>query len=297
MPKAPNELLRGGPLYWQTADYQQRLYMQYRRQIEALAASRYRWLNLPSSVDERYLEMTLVLQGQASIAKPRKRKNLYATQAAYKGMLDINDNPIKWQCVTNQRGTFAADITTGVFVFDNLMRINIVNWIELQARELLDIQQTMQANRLHQKVPYIITGPQEKQQDIANIYRMIMQGEPAILANSSIDLIKIDALDVKQPYIGENLEAAWRNQWNNIYTMLGIKNLPYKAERQVSDEIEDQTLPIQLASMNGLIPRRQAAERLNKLYDLNVEVIERNDDESHKINYLLDPTKQEEAQK
>jgi hypothetical protein len=294
MSKYLHEIKPGEPLYWQTADYQNRLLIQYREQIKALAISRYRWIGLPDNIDQRYLETTLLYQGQASIAKPRKRDRFYATQCAYQGILDINDNPVRWQCLSNQRHRFHADVTTGVFIFDNLLRINITNWIELQARELLDIQQTMQINRLHQKVPYIITGPQEKKQDMLNLYRMIATGEPAIIANDSINLIKVDVLDVKQPYIGEELEAAWRNQWNNIYTMLGIKNLPFKAERQVADEIEDQSHPTQLASMNGLITRRQAAKRLNKLFGLDVKVVERNDEMTHNYNLLNDLTQQED---
>lgn len=294
MSKYLREIKPGEPLYWQTPDYQNRLLIQYREQIKALAISRYRWIGLPDSIDQRYLETTLLYQGQASIAKPRKRDVLYATQCAYQGVLDINDNPVQWQCLSNQRHRFHADVTTGVFIFDNLLRINLTNWIELQARELLDIQQTMQINRLHQKVPYIITGPQEKKQDMLNLYRMIATGEPAIIANDSINLIKVDVLDVKQPYIGEELEAAWRNQWNNIYTMLGIKNLPFKAERQVADEIEDQSHPTQLASMNGLITRRQAAKRLNKLFGLGVKVVERNDEMTHNYNLLHDLPQQQE---
>lgn len=291
-----HEIKPGEPLYWQTADYQNQLLIQYREQIKALAISRYRWIGLPDNIDQRYLETTLLYQGQASIAKPHKRNRLYATQCAYQGILDINDNPVRWQCLSNQRHRFHADVTSGVFIFDNLLRINMTKWIELQARELLDIQQTMQINRLHQKVPYIITGPQEKKQDMLNLYRMIATGEPAIIANDSINLIKIDVLDVKQPYIGEELEAAWRNQWNNIYTMLGIKNLPFKAERQVADEIEDQSHPTQLAFMNGLITRRQAAKRLNKLFGLNVKVVERNDEMTHNYNLLHDLTQQENSE-
>ena len=54
--------------YWQTADRNERLYQYYINLIMQMAMSRFRWLNLPPTCDERYLEWILCLEGVATIA-------------------------------------------------------------------------------------------------------------------------------------------------------------------------------------------------------------------------------------
>ena len=67
-------------LYWQTGDYNSRLFWTFRAQIMALALNRYKWINLPPTCDERYLEMILLTQGLASIAFPRKQPGIFYTK-------------------------------------------------------------------------------------------------------------------------------------------------------------------------------------------------------------------------
>ena len=53
----------GQPLYWQTAGYNQRLYRMFRAEMLGMCLNRFKWVNLPKTCNERYLELTLLVQG------------------------------------------------------------------------------------------------------------------------------------------------------------------------------------------------------------------------------------------
>lgn len=286
-----NGLLWGNDTYWATGAYNTRLFQMFRQQIIMLAMTRFRWLNLPATCDERYLEWTLLTQGVATIAHPKSQPAaFYSTQVAYASPLNVYDNPTRWMSVGNNGWRFNASNRTGVLVWDNRYRVPIIDWVDIWARELCDIQRTMQMNRMHQKIPYILKGPQEKRLDMINLYKQIAGGEPAVLATNGIETIDMDVLKTDVPFIGADMYAALQNQWNTIYMGLGINNIPFKEERQIEDEVRSQTAPTQLMALNPLEARREACERLNRrfpdIFTEPLEVVWREDNESDNYNYV-----------
>lgn len=286
-----NGLLWGNDTYWATGAYNTRLFQMYRQQIMELALVRFRWVNLPESCDERYLEWTLLTQGIATIAYPRKQPGVfYSTQVAYASPLNVYDNPTRWQSIGNNGWRFTASNRTGVLVWDNRYRIPIIDWVDIWARELVDIMRTMQMNRMHQKIPFILKGPQEKRLDMINLYKQVAGGEPAVIATNGIETIDMSVLKTDVPYLGAELFSAWQNQWNTIYQGLGIDNLPFKQERQIEDEVKSQTMPTQLMALNPLEARREACHKLNERFPQYfpepLDVVWRQDNESDNYNLL-----------
>lgn len=261
-----NPLMIGDDVYWSSAVYNQRMYQMFREQIINLALSRFKWVGLPKTCDARYLEYTLLFQGVATIAHTKKQPNTYySTMAAYDSPLNVYDNPTHWLSIGNNGWRFNANTHIGALVWDNMLRIPITNWIDIYARELVDVWRTKQINRLHQKVPFIIQGDQTKKLDMINIYKQIAGGEPAIIATNGLENMKIDVLKIDAPYLGEELQTEWQNIWNCVYTMLGIDNAPFKAERQVAEEIKSMTMPSSLMALNPLESRRQAIKKLQHI--------------------------------
>lgn len=286
-----NGLLWGNDTYWATGAYNTRLFQMYRQQIMELALVRFKWVNLPDSCNERYLEWTLLTQGIATIAYPRKQPGVfYSTQVAYASPLNVYDNPTRWQSIGNNGWRFTASNRTGVLVWDNQYRFPIIDWVDIWARELVDIMRTMQMNRMHQKIPFILKGPQEKRLDMINLYKQVAGGEPAVIATNGIETIDMSVLKTDVPYLGAELFSAWQNQWNTIYQGLGIDNLPFKQERQIEDEVKSQTMPTQLMALNPLEARREACHKLNERFPQYfpepLDVVWRQDNESDNYNLL-----------
>jgi hypothetical protein len=162
--------------------------------------------------------------------------------------------------------------------------------IQLYANELTHIRMTKRINRMHQQVPFILKGPQEKRQDMANLFKQVAGGEPAVLATDGIEQIDYDALQTGVQYLGTELAEDEKNVWDRIYTMLGIENNPFKAERQTEDEIRAQKQPTGLILMSSLGERRKAADKLNDRFGQYltepIQVVLRQDNESENWNFM-----------
>ena len=277
-------------MLWQSAELNDNLFWYYVNVITQMAMTRFRWLNLPSTCDERFLEWTLCYEGVATIAFPKKMKGtFFSTQAVTQGPINIYDVPTKWRSFGNNGWNFYCDNSNGVLVYDNVTRYPLMNGIQLYADELTHIRITKRMNRMHQQIPWIITGPQEKRQDMANLFKQVAGGEPAILGTDGLQTIDFNALQTGVPFLGEDLAADETSVWNRIYTMLGIENNPFKAERQTEDEIRAQKTPTGLVLLASLEERRRAAEKLNqrfgKYLSAPISVVLRQDNLSENWNF------------
>lgn len=256
-----------GEMYWQSPSYTNRVYTMYRNQILSLALTRFEWHGLPDTCNSRYLEWTLLTQGQATISFPKSQPGIfYSTQVAWQSPPNIYDNPTKWQSIGNNGWRFDANPTQGVVVWDNLLRFPILDAIDLQARELTDLTRTEQINRLHQKTPYLLTGPQDKKLDLTNLWKQIAGGEPAVIGTDGLSQIDVKAISTQVPFIASEIDAAIQNCWTRTYQLLGIDALPFKQERQVEDEIISQQAPSSMQALGFLAARREACEVLNKRF-------------------------------
>lgn len=283
-----------GDTYWQSAAYNQRLYSALRAQVLQLALMRFKWLNLPKTCDERFLEWTLLLEGAATISAPEKqfrRDNpaasaFYSTQMVQRDRLNIYQNPTKWASVGANGWRFDANPSRGVVIYDNITRYPIMASIDLHIRELVDIYRARQMNRMHTKTPYLITAPRDMELTAINTVKQILGGEPAILGVESMANIDVETINTNVPYLGMELDAAEQNTWNRIYQLLGISNLTFKRERQIEDEVQAQTEPTDLAAASPLYCRREAANLLNERFGLEIGVVWRQDNFSENYNLL-----------
>lgn len=251
-------------LYWQSASFTNRMYNMYRNQILSLALTRFEWHGLPATCNARFLEWTLLTQGQATISFPKDQEGVfYSTQVTWQGAPNIYDNPPRWLSIGNNGWRFSAGPTQGVVVWDNLLRMPILDAIDLMARELTDLSRTEQINRLHQKTPYILTGPQDKKIDMTNLWKQIAGGEPAVIGTDGLSQIEVSAIKTDVPYIASEIDAAIQNTWTRIYQLLGIDAMPFKQERQIEDEVISQQAPSSMQALGFLAARREAAEVLN----------------------------------
>ena len=242
----------------------------------------------------------MVTQGVATLAFPKKQAGIfYSTQAVTDGRLNVYNMPTRWRSYGNNGWNFFVDNSNGVLIYDNSTRSSIYEGIELYANELTHVRITKRLNRLHQQIPYILTGPQEKRQDMMNMFKDIATGEPAIIGVNEMQNIQVNSIDTQVKFLGEELSQEETNIWNQVFTMLGIENTTFKAERMTEDEIRARKSPSMLIAMSSLTERRKAAEKLNERFgkylteEIKVEM--RQDNESDNWNLLHNITSQIKA--
>lgn len=252
----------------QSVSLNRRTYLFYYNLIESMAVSRFKWLNLPNTCDSRFLERTLVRQGIATIAFPQKWVGSFRSlRCVPQGKLNLYDRPTAWIAEGDNGTRFTCNNSTGVVLYDNNTRFPLMEGIALYANELTHLAMARRVNRFHQQIPFIMTGPQERKQDMLRLFRQIADGEPAVIGYDALTQdINYDVLSTNVTFLGEQFAADEKNLWNSIYSMLGINNVTFKLERQIEDEVKAQQSPAELVRLSSLQERRRAADWLNKTF-------------------------------
>lgn len=300
LPPILNDETRGRSDYWQTAHLNAQMMEIYRDEITLLALNRYRWINLPETVDPLTLEWLLLTEGSASIAFPRNLEGIfYATSYSSESPLNMYNRPKRWTCTPlNGAQSYDANISQGTVVFNSQTRFPTLIKINAYAQQLADVYITKRVNLWHQRTPMVLKVPQDKELDAINIAKQMGGGEPMIIGTDGIGDADISAITQKPaPYIGKELTDAERAIWARVFDMLGIPNVIFKAERQITTEVEAQNEETSIIRLDGLRERRKAADELNRRFfepnpyypqclDKPISVVKSEDYESTNWNVL-----------
>lgn len=283
--------------YWQSAAYNQELALIYEDWLMGLALSRFRWEGLPETCNERYMEWTLLTEGVATIAK--KGGIWYSLQAIQQGQPNKYDLPQCWRAM-GQSGwpNFGCNWSNGVVLYDNMMRTPLMWKLSVFARRLALCDRTFDINLLQQHKPVALAVDENgvEELDGINIFKQLYGGEPAILGTNRLKTLaeSVTVLNLNVPFIGEEIQTAQGNIWTQVYTLLGIDSLTQKSERMIEDEVTSLQSPAELNRYNPLKARREAADKLNERFGLNVHVYwaseweSANYDYTHKLERMAD---------
>lgn len=286
-----------GDNYWQSSDFNQRCFNSYLVWLESMYINRFRWLGLPETCDQRFLEYSLLTTGVCSIAHPKSMPGVFfSTRANLNGRWNVYDTPSRWESIGNNGWRFQASPKSGVLVYDNRLRIPRFSQIEFFARRLAALDRIEDLNMQQQRTPWLITAPRESVNDAKQIYKQIQGGEPAILAKPTISNVTIDAINTSVPYLGKEFSDKKLALWDEIYAFMGISHVGQKSERLTSEEVSASNEPANLMALDGLNARREAMEVFNLRFGQNVQVVWNKDNESDMYNFLRNPLVNEEAQ-
>lgn len=258
--------------------FNNRAYIYQYNRIKELAISRFKWNNLPDSIDERFLELTLFEQGMAVFFYDEVMKYL-ALPAMVGGMLDVYRIPTKRTAYANNGFNMHLDNTDSVIIWNNKLHDNMIYGCEMFARRLYECDRTIDVNIKAQKTPILITCSENQRLTLKNTYEQYTGNAPVIFADKDIDILKsLQAIPTLAPYVADKLLETKTQIWNECLTWLGISNTNYqKKERLISDEVS-RNMGGTVASRNsGLEMRKQACDEINRMFGLNISV-EFNDD-------------------
>lgn len=264
-----------GMVYNQTEMLNEMTYRYHYQNLYSLALNRIKWLNLPDGCNERFLEETLLLNGQAVIFKDWKSKLFFSTRVMASGPLNVYNNPTKLRSVGNNGWSIKVPWDKGVMVWETQDRYySTLSHLEIFACRLMETDRTSDVNLQTMKRPFIITGPEEKYQEMVNFYSDINSNQPCVIGLPHLSDCEIKVLQTGAVYLGE--ELAYRKQllMNEFLTFLGIDNPGLeKQERMTEEEVERIQSQTMFRRMNYLSPRRDAAKVLNERFGLNIEVV------------------------
>ena len=97
--------------------------------------------------------------------------------------------------------------------------------------------------------------------------------QPFIFGGKDLDINAIKTIDTGAPYVADKLYDLKLKYWNEALTYLGIPNVgDSKRERMITSEISSTMGGVNACRCSRLNERKEACERINKMFNLNIDV-------------------------
>ena len=255
-------------------------YWYYIDRLTELSISMFEWVNLPDTVDERFMEMTLFNNGSAVFFEDEILGKL-VLPVAINGGWNVYKIPIRRRAYS-VNGYQNPDLTikNSVIIYNNMIRTNSIRPVRMFARKLWDLDRSIEVNARAQKTPVLLQGSEQQRLTLLNTYKELDGNSPVIMADKDIDLRTgaITAISTKAPYVADKLYQLKTQVWNEALTYLGISNLNIqKKERLVADEVVRNLGGTIASRYSRLESRRKACEAINKMFGTEIEVNYRED--------------------
>lgn len=255
-------------------------YWQYFNRLRELSISMFDWKNLPDDVDFRYLENALFLDGKAVFYREDGLDKYVALNVVDKGEFNVYGYPTRREAYSKYNGKYHSDLTedNSVIIYNNLIRTNSTLDVLNFSKRLYNLDRIIDVNANAQKTPVLILADETERLTMKNLYKEYDGNAPVIFGAKNLDLKSITVLKTDAPYICDKIYELKSQIWNEALTYLGIANVnTQKKERLVTDEVASQQGGTVASRYSRLEARRQAAEKINKMFGLNIEVYFRED--------------------
>lgn len=257
---------------WQSAELNNKTYIDYYNRLMELALNVFEWENLPPSVDERFLELTLYEMGYCLYFNDEIIGNLALT-CTIGGQLDVYRIPVLRRAYAVNGYNKMCSTKDSVLIFNNYLHTPTQLTIELFARRLYEIERAIDVNVKAQKTPTLILSSEQQRLTMRNLYMQYDGNEPFIFGDKNMDIEGIKSLKTDAPFVADKLETLKHQIWNEALTFCGIENSNQdKKERLVSDEVGSNYGNIEAQRNVMLNVRKQACKKINAMFGTNIDV-------------------------
>lgn len=257
---------------WPSAQINNQTYIDYYQRLMEFAINMFEWRNLPPTVDERFLELTLYEKGYCLYFNDEVVGNLALT-CTIGGMLDVYRIPTDRRAFAVNGYNKICTSQDSVLIFNNYLHTPTILTIELFARRLYEIERTIDVNVKAQKTPTLVLASEQQRLTMKNLYMQYDGNEPFIFGDKDMDFDGIKCLKTDAPYVADKLQVLKHQIWNEALTFCGIENSNQdKKERLVADEVGSNYGNIEAQRNVMLNARRQAADKINRMFGTNIEV-------------------------
>lgn len=254
-------------------------YTQYFNRLMELSISMFEWKNLPSTCDDRYLELALFMNGSAVFFQDDVLEDYVALDVICSGRLDVYGNPVlrrAYSRYNNYQKLLKGN--NSVIIWNNYTRTNSVLDVEMFARRLYNLDRIIDINANAQKTPVLIKCDETQRLTMLNVYKEYDGNSPVIFGDKALNSNGLETLSTGAPYVADKLYMLKTQIWNEALTYLGISNINVqKKERLITDEVTRNQGGTIASRYSRLESRRKAVRKINEMFGLNIEVNYRED--------------------
>lgn len=256
--------------FWESAAMNNGTYKQYYNRLVELAISMFEWKNLPDSVDARFLELCLFVDGQAIFFYDEELGYL-TLQNAMNGGFNVYRIPVNRRAYAVNGYNRELNEKNSVIIFNNYLHTNSQLDAVMFAKRLYNLDRAIDVNANAMKTPIIIKCDETQRLTMLNLYKQYDGNEPYIFGDKSINTNAIQVFKTDAPYVADKLYQLKTQIWNEALTYLGISNINVqKKERLITDEVtrnQGGTIASRYSRLNA---RRDACKQINDMFGLDI---------------------------
>ena len=256
-------------------------YYDYLERFKKIAMSMFEWVNLPKSMNARWLERCLYYNGQAALFK-HKKYGFINTNCCSSGKINIYGLPTKLNCYSFEfqeiRNLYVGlnpmsenkENEEAILVLNNWEGVPTCKTMELFAYRLYEAERTCDVNIKAQKTPVLVVVDEKQRLMMENLYNQYNGNQPFIFGDSgqfNTDILK--AIKTDAPFVADKVMKYKEQIWNEALMFLGVNTLTTeKKERLITDEASANNELINLNLQSFLAPRLQACKEFNEKFGL-----------------------------
>ena len=256
--------------FWESATRNNATYIQYYNRLTELSISMFEWKNLPETVDERFMELALFSKGMAVFFKDEVLGYL-ALRTTISGEFNVYRIPVKRRAFADNGYNKELTIDDSVIIYNNMIHTNSMLDVRVFAEKLADLDRTIQVNARAQKTPVLIKCSENERLTMTNLYKEYDGNAPVIYGDKNLNANGLMVLKTDAPYVADKLYQLKTQIWNEALTYLGISNInSVKKERMITDEVTRNQGGVVASRYSRLESRRQACEKINDMFGLNI---------------------------
>lgn len=250
-----------------------RTYINIYNRLKQLSINAYEWVNLPPTIDERFLELTLYSTGYCLFFKDEDLDKFLVSECGIGSPQSFYHIPTEYHAYSINGYSKFYDIDNSVLIYNNYLREPTEFYIRDFAKRLYEIQRTMDVNVRSMKLPIYISGTEDEKLALTNLFMQYDGNQAPICVykgklNSHIN--NIGVIDLKAPYNIDKLTLYYHEIWNQALTFIGIKTVDIqKKERLTERESESSQGITDMQRDIMLDARRQACDKINRIYGLS----------------------------
>lgn len=252
-------------------------YVDYLERMKKIALSMFEWVNLPDTMNSRYLEMCLYYKGQAALLYDEDY-GFINTQAADSGYINIYGLPTKINCYSysynKMRELYVSNTNLPaeeecILVMNNYQRVPTAATISLFAERLCEAQRACDVNVKAQKTPLLLLTDKNQELTLRNMYAQYDGNAPVIFGDRNLLADRpIDSINTNAEFVANDIREYMQGIWNDFLCFIGINNLSEKKERLITTEANTNNELVNLNMQSYLIPRKQACKEFNDKFGL-----------------------------
>ena len=271
------------PDFIDTAWVNDATYWDYLERLKKIATSIFEWVNLPESMDARYIEKCLYYHGSAAFLYD-ETMGFINTNCSSAGQVNIYGLPTAVNCYSygyqemrtlwtglkyDPEGNPINDKTKDcIMVMNNWERTPTCSTLELFALRLYEAERTCDVNIKAQKTPVMLLVDESQRLTMTNLYQQYNGNQPFIFGDkNALNDGVIKAIRTDAPFLADKIMEYKKEIWNEALQFLGVNTLTTeKKERLITDEASSNNELINMNLQSYLVPRQEACRKFNDKY-------------------------------